>query len=164
MTRSIADSWAVIERKLDAPKRWWTPGASNHAIADCERALGVALPADYRHSLTLHDGFGTYLGSYELSSLNEVVDDARMFDEIASSLEAGTVRVTGPVRAQRWNKRWVPIVHTSSANTLVLDLDPLPAGNVGQVVEITREMNVVEILAPSFAVWLERFADELDLD
>jgi len=167
VVRSIAESWAIIERKLGAPTRWWIPGAGAEAIAACERVLGVTLPADYRESVALHDGFGGYLGSFELSSLDEVMDSARMFEEISASLGPdlpGHIRVVGPVRAQRWNRKWVPIVRTSSAHSLLLDLDPLLAGNVGQVIELTREMNVVTIRTPSFAVWLERFADELDTD
>ena len=164
VVRSVAESWAIIERKLGAPTRWWIPGAGAEAIAVCERALGVTLPADYRESVALHDGFGTYLGSYELSTLEEVIDNARMYEEIVGSIGPGYVKAVGPVRAQRWNSRWVPIARTGGARALVLDLDPLPAGNVGQVVELTRELNLVTIRTPSFAVWLERFADQLATD
>jgi len=49
----------------------------------------------------------------------------------------------------------IPIARTTSADTVLLDLEPLPLGNVGQVVHMTREMTVLRVLAPSFAVWLE---------
>lgn len=165
--RSIAETWSTTEQKLGSLMEWWPPGASLDAIAECERALGVTLPTDYAQSVAIHDGSGTLLGRYELSSLDEVVRRAKVFEEIAASLGPPSpdhIRVTGPVRGPRWNRMWLPVVRTAGARSLVLDLDPLPAGNRGQVVEVSRELNAVNIKTPSFAVWLERFADELATD
>ena len=160
----IAETWVQIESTLGP--RWapWPRGATSKSIAGCERALGRTLPTDYRESVIIHDGSRSFMGAYELSSLDEVIETATMFDEIVASLpspRSGELRTVGPVEARRWNHSLIPIARTTSADTVLLDLEPLPLGNVGQVVHMTREMTVLRVLAPSFAVWLEQVASEL---
>jgi len=72
------------------------------------------------------------------------------------------MRVTGPIRTQRWSPRWIPIAKTTSADAILLDLDPPPAGVAGQVVHVTREMRELHFVAPRFQAWVEMFADDLD--
>jgi cell wall assembly regulator SMI1 len=165
----IAETWKRIETRLRAsgPAFSLPVGATEDLIAACERRLGLELPPDYRASVAIHDGTERYLfDSCELGSLESVIELWHVFAELTS--EPGPIpasewmRVTGPIRAQFWNPRWVPIGRTTSADTILMDLDPPAGGLAGQVIHLTHEMSELHFVAPSFQAWIETFADDLD--
>src|SRR5262249_2558784 len=68
----------------------------------------------------------------------------------------------GPIKRNHWNVQWIPFTHDSGSNYQCLDLDPLPGGNVGQVIDFDHEEGAARVLAPSFRAYLEAFADDLE--
>jgi len=165
----IVEIWNRIETTLQAPAPAFSLplGASEEAIGACERALGLAFPSDYRASVAIHDGTGRFLfDSCELGSLESVVRRFQLFADITREpppiSPSEWMRVSGPIRAQFWNPRWIPIARTTSADTILLDLDPPVGGLAGQVIHLTHEMSELHLVAPSFHAWLETFADDLD--
>jgi cell wall assembly regulator SMI1 len=81
------------------------------------------------------------------------------FDERGDS---DWVRTSGPVRAQKWNRRWIPIASDGGGDARTLDLDPPTGGASGQVISQSRGWEAVRVLEPSFAAYLEGFADDLE--
>jgi cell wall assembly regulator SMI1 len=168
----VEELWRRIEHALakQAPGLTLSPGASEADVVRTEQALGLQLPDDYRGSVRIHDGTRHYLiERWQLGSLAEVTEWRRMFDAMVDdgTLSLGDlarVRTEGPVRPQRWNRRWIPIATNTSANHLLIDLDPPEAGTPGQLVRLTREANDVAVVASSFRELLVRFADDLDHD
>ena len=72
----------------------------------------------------------------------------------------GTPR--GRVRADWWNRRWVPVGVNGVGDLICLDLDPPRGGKVGQVIEVLHEDGDRTVLAPSLGAWLEQFAADLE--
>ncbi|MFT3697737.1 MAG: SMI1/KNR4 family protein [Kofleriaceae bacterium] len=168
---AIAEIWQRIAAKIrtSAPAFTLPAGASEADIVECETALGVSLPADYRESVAIHDGTKRFLFAHcELKPLTSVVSLWHLFEEVLQEPLAVPLsewmRITGPIRLQRWSSRWIPIARTTSADTFLLDLDPAPGGNPGQVIHMTHETSVLRLIAPSFEAWVGAFADALDAD
>ena len=70
----------------------------------------------------------------------------------------------GPVRADWWNRRWVPIGVNGVGDMVCLDLDPPEGGTVGQVIEVLHEDGDRTVLAPSLSAWLDGFAYDLETE
>ncbi|MGE0397140.1 MAG: SMI1/KNR4 family protein [Kofleriaceae bacterium] len=165
---AIREIWNEIETTLRrvAPKFSLPRGASTEGIAASEQALGIQLPADYRESVAIHDGTGSYLlYDSELRPLRSVVETQRRYLDLVRDPPpipaSESMRISGPVRAQHWSPKWIPIARTTSANTILLDLDPADGGSIGQVVHISRELSEVEVLSSSFGAWIADFCEEL---
>jgi cell wall assembly regulator SMI1 len=61
----------------------------------------------------------------------------------------------------RWRPDWVPVMD-SDGDKIVVDLDPGPAGKVGQVFRwYNAGGRPMRVVAESWAVWLNTLADEL---
>jgi cell wall assembly regulator SMI1 len=130
--------WADIEAWLDAhaPRaaRELRPGATAAAIASLERALGRALPDDYKASLARHDG-RVALSDQEYLSTDAVAQRAASLRAVAA-----------------WDARWIPFASDSGGNLLCLDergrVFAWEAGDTGPV-------------ASSFGAWLSQYRDDL---
>ncbi len=68
----------------------------------------------------------------------------------------------GFVKADVWNKRWIPFATDGSGNYLCVDLDPDVGGTVGQVIQWAADPPYVEVTAASFRAWLETFEADLE--
>jgi cell wall assembly regulator SMI1 len=168
----MRDVWHRIEAALErihaGLARNLNPPATEAALAQAEAALGVALPEDYRASALVHDGVRLYLvQSYRILSIADVVRTWRMLDSFVAdgTLKLGDsdwVRTTGPVRAQKWNRRWIPVADNGGGDGKALDLDPPTGGTLGQLISQSRDVEAVRVLAPSFRAYLEGFADDLE--
>ncbi len=53
------------------------------------------------------------------------------------------------------------VARTTSANAILLDLEPAEGGGEGQVVHISRELSEVEVIASSFEAWIAAFCEAL---
>ena len=153
-------------------------GASPGVIAAAERELGVELPADVRESFAIHDGSGgvdhgagiiphEYYGSggFPLLSLGEAVDTWRMWQmwrgdgDVEAAFRPDLIE--GPVRAERYNARWVPVTWDGGACNLCIDLDPAPGGVPGQVIFLDH-LDPRCVTAVGWHAFLERYAEGLE--
>lgn len=141
--------------------------AEPKAIARLEATLGFALPVDFRQSLGVHDGEngdGALLDSGgQLLNIRAIEDDfelerraLRQYPELAAD------KVSGPARRSLYAPRRVPIIDFNRAPIWLLDLDPAPGGQVGQVLMRDVEDGTLEVVAPSFAQFLSDYLHRLD--
>jgi len=175
----VRDSWARIEAWLAEHARFvldsLNPGASPADIKVAAAALGVeGLPDDFVRSWLIHDGqdwrtcpplVAGWLGSYSLLPLKKVVG---RWETLTGLLSSGTFdevrgKPRGPVRADWWNQRWVPIAANASGDLVCLDLDPPPGGAAGQVIEYLHDDRDRTVLAASLGAWLGEFATDLEV-
>jgi cell wall assembly regulator SMI1 len=180
---SVDVAWKRVEAGLGlvlpASRAHLSPPADAAAIDAVEAALGVALPPDFRRSLTIHNGTAWGTPSpvpldhlYDTDGLVEttrmwrdnyaadpVFDDPRVW---AHQVDRGNMGLSGPVR---------PIVGAAAAVVVgdmngdvwwFLDLDPAPGGTPGQVVRVDVECASWAVLAPSWTRVLSRYADDLE--
>jgi cell wall assembly regulator SMI1 len=67
----------------------------------------------------------------------------------------------GPVRKVPWHTKWVPICASPEEDLIVVDYDPAPKGNVGQVVFCKYTEGKVEVIADSLVTFLKMQAEDL---
>ena len=121
-------------------------------------------------SLAIHDGLrDSYLSNTRLFNYHALLPVGSVIE--ASQIERDVQAdydFDGPVTAmdaavrteRRWRDAWVPVLD-ADGDKLVIDLDPGPAGRVGQVVRFYNSDPDRPVVAPSFAAWLSGLAEEL---
>ncbi|WP_348651944.1 SMI1/KNR4 family protein [Curtobacterium citreum] len=65
----------------------------------------------------------------------------------------------GFVQAKYSVRGWIPLTHDGGGNHIGVDLDPGPAGTVGQVITFGADDEVHHVLAPSLVSYLEQVYD-----
>ncbi len=172
---SIAKDWRRIPawygREHPEP-RSPSPGATQKQLTDLETLIGTHLPDEFCESYTLHNGTGggsiLYYGL--LHSLEGIATEWKMyrkwqeengygkgFDWRPAELVSPEIRPYwgGPLR--------LPITDNGGGDPVTLDLDPMKKrGTRGQIIKLNHEVGPINVLAPSFAAWLERIAGELE--
>lgn len=174
---TIADLWrrlGAIADRVGMPLQL-NPGATEAQIAEVEAAIGQRFPADYRASLALHDGQAAFAsgdvtslpwlpGCPPLAPLAKIVEKWTELQELADEYpppahtEHGDRIKVGPYR-----KQIIPIAGTPwwDGDTTYLDLDPGPAGAVGQVITMVTECDFVA-LGATFEAALARWVEALE--
>jgi cell wall assembly regulator SMI1 len=157
-------AWRRIERWLEAQEEGLSarlvPGATVEALAATEQKLGVRLPEDVRESYLRHDGeqesLGLFLG-WKQMSLREVLKEWAF-----ERWEERAPRSRGPVKAQSWSPRWIPVLANGAGDFLCVDLDPPEEGTPGQLILVHHDDPERIRMTRSFTSWLTRFADRLE--
>ena len=150
------------------------PGATSTEIDVAEAALGITLPEGVRASYRVHNGQlpdspdlpsrrGLF-GQRRFYSLDEMVKDWQLMQSL---MEEGVFQgvaghALGPVRANWWNARWIPVSADSMGNCFCIDMDPVPGGTVGQIISFVHDECERTVIAHSFADWLDDFAYDLE--
>jgi cell wall assembly regulator SMI1 len=178
----ITESFARILRWADANlpllRDSLRPPASEREIDALETLIGQALPEDIHDLYRLADGqipfqFGRtphYPGFFVSLPFNpiEIVSQHWQFaarqlargepntDEFLSSFPPGAVQI------QHYNRAWIPISDDAGGNHIAIDLDPGPAGNIGQIIITgTDEQERVRV-ASSLGAFLHWIAGEFE--
>lgn len=171
VSRDVAGAWTRIEaglnRVLPAALRRLEAPAGEQEIDAVESALGVVLPPDFRASLGIHNG--TMWGSPSpvplecLYDTGEIVEWTRDWRRNAMSEdEFAHECVNGPVRPTVGSAGQVLVGTMNGDVHWFLDLDPAPGGTLGQVVRVDIECAQWDVLAPSWARLLIRYAEDLE--
>jgi cell wall assembly regulator SMI1 len=171
----IAKSWRAIEEVLwenaHSVYRALRRPATDAQIARLAKLVPARLPRDFVQSLRVHDGLrNSYLGRVRLFDYNALLPISAIISEYrmicrhqaqfgGSGGQAGND--PGVRNDARWRPGWVPIMD-ADGDKLILDLDPAPAGSVGQVFEWSNTGSTwLRVLAPSFGEWLAGLAETL---
>jgi cell wall assembly regulator SMI1 len=138
-------------------------GADVRALDAIERELGVRLPPLARAIYLVHDGIGMphikdrrVCQSYFLS----LADALSAWRSQRDALREGRFgdlrieRVGGPVRADWWNTRWLPIASTATGDFDCIDVDPAQGGRPGQVITYWHDDRERFVRAPDLAEYL----------
>lgn len=174
----MSEVWARIEAvlRVTAPALLAAlpAGASPEAIAAAELRIGVELPAAVRETYAAHDGSGgidhgagiipyEYYGpkGFSLLSLDEMLCIWQMWRDWAGEVTYPCNRVEGPVKAEEYNARWVPISDDGGCAYLCIDLDPAPGGVPGQVIFLDHT-HLRCTVAESWRAFLEKYAADLE--
>jgi cell wall assembly regulator SMI1 len=176
-TGDVAARWSVIAPWLRAQHpavlAAFRPPAAALAIRAAEKAIGRALPADYKDFLVLHDGqrdhgstmvarcslFPTARLGPEHAALTKHFDaHAQLF--VDSPVDP--TLVDRGIRAVPWSAGWIPIGCTATGrSSLCLDLDPSVRGEVGQVILVALDDDARRVVAKSFTALLSLFFEQL---
>ncbi len=140
------------------------------ALRRFEESLGVALPDAFRATWREHDGeeFG---GSEYLFPMVQYLPLAAIVserDEMIAQLDAhysgerNVAPAVGHVRAQYWNRRWIPFALLGGASDFYcLDLDPPDGGTAGQVIRVSAKNWERTVIAPDLTTYFDELAAKL---
>ncbi len=144
------------------------PGAVDTEIKEAETALGVTFTNDFKACYRIHNGqhelATPMVGEWQLLSLQDMVLDWKRMKELydAGKLNSDeTITLSGPVRADWWNPKWIGFATNGGGDLFCLDFDPASGGKKGQVVTFWHMTPNREVLASSLQEWLENFFNDL---
>jgi hypothetical protein len=68
----------------------------------------------------------------------------------------------GPVRAELWDKQWVPFARDAAGDLLCVDQNPAPGGIVGQVAYVLFGESSRRVVSTSLSNWLLTLVTEME--
>lgn len=168
-TVDIAACWSRIERWLaaNAPgaASGLPAGASRPAFARAEKVLGYPLPREVKESLALHDG-SAHLWLHdrgEFLSLDGILSAwDQEFDLWGDGNNDACAAPRGPIKKKWFTRKWLPVLDARTGDYVCVDLDPPKGGKRGQLIAWYHDAGPTEVVAPSFGVLLQRFAQDLE--
>lgn len=164
------DVWYAAD--LPPAQYRFNPPATDTQIGAFERAIGMKLPQSFRDLYRWHDGdqdehWGHIYG-LPLLSLDEIAAEHQLWKDTLEDLDGDRYAITGgswpenAVDPAYINPAWLPLTRDGSGNSIGLDLDPWPAGRIGQVIIFGRDEEVKVILAESLGQFLDWVAGLLE--
>jgi internalin A len=179
--------WERLESVLQefSPKDFEAllPPASEEAITQCEKEIGLEFPEELRSAYLRHNGMGRLRPDGALSgcffgggdrwyAIEEVAPAWRMMSEVSEDLKAdGDEEILFPAPAEwwdalavqpmYWNKNWIPVGAMSSNPDQCIDLAPCPRGAFGQLIQLSGEGEPL-LLAPSLNDWIDFVAKSFE--
>jgi cell wall assembly regulator SMI1 len=156
------------------------PPATDEQFREAEQAMGVELPEEAKAVYRVHDGqrviptpvsyspdlrcIPAFLYGEDWLGLADMVKHWRMMKELLDDGTFARIRgePRGPVRADWWHPRWLPLTEDNSGYMRCLDLAPTSRGHVGQVIFWCHDSPERGVIARSLPEWLERFTLELE--
>jgi cell wall assembly regulator SMI1 len=148
------------------------PPASDPDVELLKRTLPVAVPKALEQSLRIHDGMAESIGTrpvdlvdgWVLLPAESIVQEWQMMWHLQCDCEFGGDKWTTTLALKNdmhWRAGWIPVLN-ENGNKIVIDMDPGPEGQAGQVF---RWFNYGEapmrVLAKDWRVWLDTMAEEL---
>lgn len=168
----VDDAWAIIERVLgevcpDVAATLRGP-VSDADLDRLARTVGRELPADLVQSLRRHDGQDNptqlldLFDHYTLLSAAAMIEQSDLLadalgddvDEVIDWMTPEKVRATANCRG------WLQFT-AAEGQGYALDLDPLPAGEVGQVIHLPIDGPTPTPEYGSYRAWLSNYAEKL---
>ncbi|AKJ29062.1 SMI1/KNR4 family protein [Caldimonas brevitalea] len=169
LARHAKELWAVMN-----------PPATMAQIEAAERRIGHELPADVRAAYLRHNGtadstrlHGPYFFHYAAwCSLDAMVDGWESRCELIQRFREGPdSEYLFPEEDESWrelevrldwsNPNWIPLGHTNTASTLLIDLQPAGMGTRGQLLEDGGAGGVTAVV-PSLGQYLQTLWDRIE--
>jgi cell wall assembly regulator SMI1 len=123
------------------------------------------IPKDFLDSYNLHNGEGgrfSFIYESRLLPIKLIVQKIEDMKEIFSTDNNEEIEAVGDVKSDNWNEKWMPISSDGSGGLFCLDFDSPDTGILGQVIFWASDPPYVEVTAPSYRAWLEKFAFDLE--
>lgn len=169
----IGRSWEIIDRVLATriPEVAATlrGPASDADIDRLAHTVGRDLPADFVASLRIHDGqhnptqLVDFYDHNTLLSVEAMIETSDLRASVLGDDPNGVIAWMTPhkVRAVPNLRAWLQFT-AAEGNGFALDLDPLPAGDAGQVIWLPVDGVTPEPEFASYSAWLANLAEKLD--
>jgi len=141
------------------------PGTSDAELDALEGATGLILPPAFRTLYRWHDG-GDGIFGLEFQPLNCVQSDWQNWKDLepdfGSETEDHISHPPGAITERYINTGWLGFLTDGSGNSVGLDLNPGPAGTLGQVITFGRDEENKYVLADSLGAFLREYLARLE--
>lgn len=137
---------------------------SAEQILQLENRLGLLPTPMFRESLAMHAGINGFQGLEWLDD-QTVYSEWRVWQDKISGFNPDDefVEARGPVAAQWWNPKWIPVILLfGSTHYLCLDFDPPSGGTPGQIIEMGMKMDERVVVAASYRELWENLLRDLN--
>jgi cell wall assembly regulator SMI1 len=172
--RRVSTSWRVIKAVLKehahSAYEALRPPAPLGKVAALEDLLGRRLPRGLVTSLRLHDGmrdradlvdYMSLLSAERIGFWWRLGYRSQQQDGFGGNPETHTRKIKNDAR---WRAGWVPFMEDLGGDLMVIDLDPGPAGDRGQVFQwYNNGATAMRVAARSYPAWLDAVAEALSL-
>ncbi len=141
------------------------------SVQKAEQRMGVRFPDEIRALYQLYDGEQNAVARPSRPRIlpcglvwlpvHQVVELWTLGREMAQPPEYfgfPDTEESDMVKAQNFSAKWIPIAADNNSCRLYIDLDPGPAGRIGQLIYYSRDMGIVrdEVVAISFTAYLQQ--------
>lgn len=163
------DAWYAAN--LAADKYVFNPPASDEELDAFEQEVRISMPRSYRQLYKWHDGENDdrwgHIYGLPILSLERAAAEWRQWQRIAAEFGSrypvpGKGWPDGAVDSAYTNPSWIPLTADGSGGHIGIDLDPWPAGRVGQIILFGRDEDVKVVLAESLGQFLDWIATLLE--
>lgn len=142
------------------------PGANDAELDELQRRTGLTLPEAFRTLYRWHDGAsGTFFG-LEFNPLDGVRHEWQTWKELepdfGDETEGHVSHPPGAITERYINAGWLGFLTDGGGNSVGLDLNPGPAGTVGQVITFGRDEEHKYVLADSLGAFLREYLARLE--
>lgn len=152
------------------------PAATPIDLQKLEDLVKLPLPQSFKDFLAVHNGqvWGTHLKLMDTDRLLSTEDIAMEWEgwlAVMPEINAFNLEMFGEVAGSEpdagikpdwWNEAWIPITSNGSGDSYCIDLDPADGGTHGQIIRLWHDIPDRELIAPSFAEWIDRFVLDLE--
>ncbi|PZO44117.1 MAG: molybdenum cofactor biosynthesis protein MoeA [Pseudanabaena frigida] len=171
----MQEIWAQIDNwlKINAPQVFEVlqSGVSDDEISELEKLLSIQLPEDVKASYRIHNGQSDFsyglIEGREFLSLERIKEEWQIWKDLLDSetfqddgVDQGCNPELGIINVW-WSAKWLPITYDGGGNHDCLDLNPAEGGTVGQIITMWHDDAERKIVAPSFRIWLQKYAEGL---
>ena len=161
------------------------PPAQESEITLVENMLKISLPDSFKDLLETFNGEDglTWLALFgdgnQLLSCRDIIDQYKLEQDIGQQMfnpemeniefwrdrvVENIISVKGAVKPLLRHQKWIPITCMNGDVFIYLDFDPAPGGHIGQVIKVDTEACSYQVLANSFAEFMEIYANQLAND
>lgn len=141
--------------------------ATDAELAAAEKAFNLTMPDEWRELYRIHNGMnrdsnpGSLFYGMNFLTLERAISEYGLNDKPGAKPLPVTAGDTGIRTEDMYNSKWIAVAHVG--RTLVhVDMDPAPAGHVGQVIFTDHDFDVVILLAQSVGQMLWQFVADLE--
>jgi cell wall assembly regulator SMI1 len=159
--------WFAASQPTEVKKL--NPPATDADFAQFEAVAGRPLPDELKQIYSINNGSagGTLFGLAFLS-LADVAREWRAWEEIRHEYpdnalgEFCTSFPANAIRKEYSNPGWIPVLYDWGGNYIGVDVDPGPAGRVGQVINFGRDEDDKFVIAQDFTGFLRLMLNQVE--
>jgi len=150
--------WDRLEKRFakSYPDYKLPPGASASDIHNLETKIGITLPEGLKASLARHNGVDEmHWPKGTLNSVEDILRDWEMWRDVAGDGEDIGSKDNDFIQPKWWDTKWIPLDADGAGNGAVIDMNPGPKGDLGQVIDMDHETGPNGPLYSCLAEYLE---------
>lgn len=149
------------------------PGVTDKKISSLEETIKKKFPDDFKAFYKIHNGENNHgagmMKGEEFLSMERILEEWYVWKELLDNNsfydDEDEAFISDPdtgIKPDWWNPAWIPFTYDGNGNHICIDLDPSEEGNYGQVIRIWHDEPVRELLADSFAEWINEYIEQLE--
>ena len=164
---SLADEFVAAIAGISGLDPMFNEGLTDAKLDEIEQKTGLMLPNEFKELYKLCNGQdygGNCLFDYFLlNSFDDIINTWETFKSSEEEFESDGIKSepeTG-IKNKWCNSKWLPFANTADGHSICIDYDPDKTGTVGQVITYWYNSEERNLIAGSFADFIEGYLRNL---